>query len=54
MKNKTKQEEYNLLLRYVEYVANTYIELSNDKTAYQRDDMVKKARELLAKLEYKG
>lgn len=39
-------EDYKKTLRSMAY---SYIELSHDKTAYQRDDFVKKAKEILEK-----
>ena len=39
-------EDYKRLLRLIAY---SYIELSHDKAAYQRDDFVKKAKETLEK-----
>lgn len=35
------------LINFVRYIANDWVELSHDKVRLQRDDYIKKARELL-------
>ena len=40
----------DMLLKYVEYVANTQVELSQEKSRWQAAEFVSKARELLEEI----
>jgi hypothetical protein len=49
-------ENYSKLYNFVRYIANDWVELSHEKVRLQRDDYMKRAKELLEKLsvtEYK-
>lgn len=43
-------ENYSKLYHFVHFVANDYFELSHDKVRLQRDDFIKRARNLLDEL----
>jgi len=43
-------DRYYKLYNFVQFIANDYVELSHDKTAWQRDDFIKRARKLLEEL----
>ena len=45
-------DNYEKLIRFVEFIASDYVELSHDKVRAQRDDYIRRARELLEDLEY--
>lgn len=40
-------ENFSKLRNFVLWLANDYVELSHDKVRWQRDDYIRKARELL-------
>lgn len=44
-------EEREKLFNFVHFVANDYVELSNDKIQWQRDDFIKRARKILGELD---
>lgn len=43
-------DNYERLLRFVEFIARDYVELSHDKVRLQRDDYIRRARKLLEEL----
>ena len=40
-------DELNKYVRFVEFIAHDYVELSHDKVRLQRDDYIRRARKLL-------
>lgn len=44
-------DNYERLLRFVEFIAHDYVELSHEKVRLQRDDYIRRARKLLEDLD---
>lgn len=43
-------DNYERLLRFVEFIASDYVELSHEKVRLQRDDYIRRARKLLEEI----